>query len=109
VQTADILAEKISYIGSLIPAGELAPGFDIDALTRLITAYKSVTELVLVGHEPDLGAIISTLLSLPEGFTLPKGSAVKICVDPEAPTSNASFKWMLSGRKLITSRKKLIS
>ena len=109
VQTADILAEKISYVGSLMTVEELEPGFDLEMLKNLVTSYKSVKELVLVGHEPDLSEIISTLLTLPEGFLMMKGSGVKINVDPEDPCTTASFKWMVSGRKLITSEKKLVS
>jgi len=108
VQTADILAEKISYIGSLIPVEELAPGFDMEGLKQLVTSYKPVKELVLVGHEPDLSSLISQLLSLHEGFTLHKGAGVKLCIDPEDPCSTASFKWMINGRKLVASEKKLV-
>ena len=109
VQTADILAEKISYVGSLMTVEELEPGFDLEMLKKLVTSYKSVKELVLVGHEPDLGIIISSLISLPEGLTLQKGDALKLCVDPEDLGAAASFKWMAVGRKLITSEKKLVS
>lgn len=109
VQTADIMAENIPYIGPLITAEELAPGFEMDGLMRLLTYYKPVRELVLVGHEPDLSALISKLLSLPEGFKLRKGAGVKLCVDPADPSATASFKWMVDGRKLVTSEKKLVS
>jgi phosphohistidine phosphatase len=99
VQTADILAEKSAYIGSLMAVEELEPGFDMDALTRIILSYKPVKELVLVGHEPDLSTVISTLLSLPEGFRMEKGAAVKLSLDPDNLYSSASFKWMALGRK----------
>lgn len=109
VQTADILAEKLSYVGSLLAMKELAPGFDRDALTQVILSYRPVKELVIVGHEPDLSTVISSLLSLPEGFLLEKGAALKLSVDPDNLDSQASFKWMAVGRKLITSEKKLVS
>lgn len=109
VQTADILAEKIDYVGSLVTAKELAPGFDMEALTRIILSYKTVKELVLVGHEPDLSTVISTLLLLPEGLLLEKGAALKLSLDPDNLDSQASFKWMAVGKKLITSEKKLVS
>lgn len=109
VQTADILAEKISYVGSLMAVEDLAPGFDMEALTRIILSFKTAKELVLVGHEPDLGMVISTLLSLPEGFSMAKGAALKVSADPDNLLSSASFKWMAVGRKLITSEKKLLS
>ncbi len=109
VQTADILAEKLSYVGSLMAVEDLAPGFDMEALTRIIHSYKTAKELVLVAHEPDLSTVISTILSLPEGFLLKKGAALKLSVDPDNLNSSASFKWMSVGTKLITSEKKLLS
>jgi phosphohistidine phosphatase len=108
MQTADILAERLDYVGSLLPSEELAPGFDGDALQRLITAYKSVKELVIIGHEPDLSSIITDLLSLPEGFTMTKGAALKICIATDDSGKPAQFKWMAAGKKLITSVKKLV-
>lgn len=109
VQTADILAEKISYVGSLMAVDELSPGFDMEELSRIILSYKPVKELALVGHEPDFSAVISTLLSLPEGFRMEKGAALKLSVDTDDLDSGSSFKWLAVGKKLITSEKKLIS
>lgn len=109
VQTADILAEKLSYVGSLVAVKDLAPGFDMEALSRIVLSYKPVKELVVVGHEPDLSTIISTLLFLPDGFLLEKGAALKLSVDPDNLDSQASFKCMAVGKKLITSDKKLVS
>src|SRR6266480_2531501 len=51
VQTADILAEALSYIGSVVVTDELSPGFDPEALRRLLKTYQQVDELVIVGHE----------------------------------------------------------
>lgn len=108
VQTADILAEKISYSGSLIPVKDLSPGFDREGMQRLLAYYKTVEELVLVGHEPDLGMLVSRLLSLPEDIKLRKGSAVKLSVDPANPFSTAAFKWLVDGRIHCVSEKKLV-
>ncbi len=106
-QTADILAERIDYVGSLLPVPELAPGFDLNALQQLLTAYYPVKELVLVGHEPDLSALLKQLLPLPDGFSLAKGSALKFCVDPKEIAAGAEFKWLAVGKKLTSSIKKL--
>jgi phosphohistidine phosphatase len=100
VQTADILAETISYNGPLIATDDLAPGFDIEELRQLLKTFKDAREIVLVGHEPDLGGIVASLLSLPEGFAFKKGSAVKLKIEPEAPGQPSDFKWLASGGKL---------
>lgn len=103
VQTADILAEALSFIGPVALRNELAPGFSFGELRRLLDEYRQADEVVIVGHEPDLGAIVSTLLNLPDGCALGKGVAVKLKLgrDFQLP---ASFKWLASGKKLFESQ-----
>ncbi len=101
VQTADILAEVLSYDGPLHVADELSPGFDMTALRKLLDAFPSVQELVLVGHEPDLSGVISSLLALPGGFNLKKGVAVKLCIEPASLHVPATLKWAAEGKKLL--------
>jgi phosphohistidine phosphatase len=105
VQTADILAETLSYSGPLAVADELAPGFDIPALQRLFNMYQSVNELVLVGHEPDFSSLVVSLLNLPSGFNFKKGAAIKLKFDPARPEKLATFKWLAAGSKMIPTRK----
>lgn len=104
VQTADILAEALSYIGPVVVTDELSPGFDLAAFRRLLDRFHRVDDLVIVGHEPDFGGVVSSLLSLQGGVGLKKGAAVKLKVDPTDLQSPATFKWMAVGKKLITSR-----
>ena len=105
VQTAEILAEALSFIGPLIVADELSPGFDMPALRKLFNEYQSVNELVLVGHEPDFSSLVVSLLNLPSGFNFKKGAAIELKFDPARPEKLASFKWLAAGRKIIPTRK----
>ncbi len=105
VQTAEILAETLSFNGPLVVTDELAPGFDMPALQRLFNEFQSVNELVLVGHEPDLGSIVASLLNLPSGFNFKKGAAIKLKVNPARPEKLALFKWLATGSKMIPTRK----
>jgi phosphohistidine phosphatase len=104
VQTADILAESLAYKGLLLAVDDLSPGFDQAGLERLLDRCQEVEELVLVGHEPDLGILVARLLSLAHGFTFKKGSAIRLNIDPKNPRESATFKWLATGRKLITSK-----
>jgi phosphohistidine phosphatase len=104
VQTADILAESLSFCGPLVVRNELRPGFGIKKLEWLLGEYQSVDELVLVGHEPDLSAIIATLISLPGGFSFKKGAAVELKINAADLSAPAQFKWLAVGKKLITGR-----
>ena len=102
VQTADILAETLSYSGPFVVRDELRPGLHTQAFAKLIEDYRSVDELVLVGHEPDLSTLVSYLLSQPGGFNFKKGAAVKLKIDPSNLQSASAFKWLIVGKKLIT-------
>ena len=102
VQTADILAETLSYSGPFVVRDELRPGFDTQALAKLLDDYRSVDELVLVGHEPDLSTVVSFLSSRPGGFNFKKGAAVKLKIDASNLQGATVFKWLIVGKKLIT-------
>ena len=108
VQTADILAEALSYIGPVIATDELLPGFDLAALKRLLEKYHPVDELVIVGHEPDLSGVVSSLLSLQGGFDFKKGSAFRLTVDGKF-VKPATLKWLAVGKKLIKSQDEAVA
>ncbi len=107
VQTADILAEALSYAGPLIVRNELRAGFDIQGLRKVLAEYQGMEELVLVGQEPDLSVIAASLLAMPEKFNFEKGTAICLKINPGDPRAAAVFKWLAAGSKLITSRKVL--
>jgi phosphohistidine phosphatase len=109
VQTADILAETLTYIGQLVIVDALSPGFALPSLRELCDTFHSANELVLVGHEPDLSSMVGSLLNLPSGFDFKKGAAVKVKIDPARPKKPAVFKWLASGRKLMAKRKEAFS
>ena len=109
IQTADILAESLSYCGPLVVRNELKPGFGMQELARLLDEYHSAGELVLVGHEPDLSTIIAFLLQLPGLFSLKKGAAVKVKINPAELPLSTEFKWLALGKKLPTGREEAFS
>jgi phosphohistidine phosphatase len=101
VQTAEILAETLAFFGPLLVRNELRPGFDMEKLQNLLNEFQSADEVVFVGHEPDLSGLITALLSLPDGFNLKKGAAVKLKSDPKNLQNTTLFKWLAIGNKLI--------
>ena len=102
IQTADILAEALAFNGPLMVREEMRPGFDMEGLFKILEDYRTVDELVLVGHEPDMSAVISRLLSLDSGFNFKKGAAVRLKIDPANLSSPAAFRWLAAGKKLLT-------
>lgn len=109
VQTADILAETLSCCSPLVLRNELQPGFGMQELARLLGEYHSAGELVLVGHEPDLSTIIAFLMQISGWFSLKKGAAVKLKIDPANLPLSTEFKWLAYGNKLITCREAAFS
>ena len=105
VQTADILAESLTYNGPLVAESTLEPGFALAGLKQLLKKNQLCRELVIVGHEPDLSGVIAALLGLPDGFSFRKGSAIRLTIEAADLRQKAVFKWLAVGGKLITSGK----
>ena len=103
VQSADILAEVLSYNVPVIVTDQLSPGFDLGRLQRLLAEFHQADELAIVGHEPDLSTVVSSLLSLKGEFDFKKGSAFKLTLDAKF-AKPATVKWLAAGKKLNTSQ-----
>ncbi|HSN97514.1 MAG TPA: phosphohistidine phosphatase SixA [Candidatus Nanopelagicales bacterium] len=62
VQTAEILAEAAGLSADVSVAPELSPGRDPVELMRLLSHHRGPEPLALVGHEPLLSSLVSSLL-----------------------------------------------
>lgn len=62
VETAEIVAEGYDLDDEIEVTPALAPGAAPDAVLAVLGSVGRPAGIVLVGHEPDLGAIASTLL-----------------------------------------------
>jgi phosphohistidine phosphatase len=102
VQTAEILAETLAFNGPLMVDELLAPGFDKEALRKLIARHPGVKSLVCVGHEPDLSELGCSLLDMPEAFTLKKGGVLALEWDPDRPDVPGRFRWLQAKGKFYT-------
>jgi phosphohistidine phosphatase len=107
VQTAEILAEALEFLGPVLVTDELAPGFDAAALRKLLADYPSVDELVIVGHEPDLSTLAASLLASPAALGFKKGAAMKLKLAGPDFRGPAEFKWLAVGNKLVYSLEEL--
>ena len=108
VQTAEIMAEKACRKNVVVASGLLLPGADILDLIAYIKTCKDAKRVLLVGHEPQLGSVIASLLGRTEGsISLKKGACVALIVDPVTDGKPASFLWyLIPGKKRTTSIKK---
>ncbi|HEX9205048.1 MAG TPA: histidine phosphatase family protein [Candidatus Deferrimicrobiaceae bacterium] len=102
VQTAEILAEAVRYDGTVIVAPQLAPGFDLGGLNAVLDGCPGGMEVALVGHEPDMGRVLTQLLSLPASYGMRKGAIAALDVPEAGNRLRARFAWLLEGEKRIT-------
>jgi phosphohistidine phosphatase len=90
VQTAEILAGVLAFSGPLLVEPQLAPGFGRRQLARLLKEHAEAGEMVVVGHEPDLSLLVTSLLGIKAHFNLKKGDVVALDLDADG---KASLRW----------------
>jgi phosphohistidine phosphatase len=82
----------------------LAPGCDLQALTSLLALYPQSRELMIVGHEPDLGDIIGALIGVGLPATIQLKKAACCCIKLETGAGGLGGKgtliWHLPPRVL---------
>ena len=107
VQTAEIAAEKACRKNVVVASELLLPGADIDELVTYLKGCDA-KRVILVGHEPQLGSLVATLLGREDGaISLKKGSCVALELDPCKDDKAADFLWYLvPGKKRVTALKK---
>jgi len=104
LQTAEILSEALDFQGQVVVSPELAPGFDVAGLRRILASFKGSRGLALVGHEPDTSEVTGELLKLGQPFSLKKGMIVCLKMDSRKQKGKASLKWILfEGKKIESS------
>lgn len=108
VQTAEIAAERACRKNVVVASALLLPGADISKLLAHLKGCKDAKRVMLIGHEPQLGSLVATLLDREDGtISLKKGACVALEFDPDKVDKPAGFLWYLApGRKRITSFKK---
>lgn len=86
VQTAQILSFAVKHEGSLKVHRSLLPDMPVGALDPLLAEHAE-QNIVLVGHQPSMGAMASHLLGLQSQFPKPvqPGTVIGLEKDAEAP------------------------
>jgi len=105
VQTAEIVARKACRRNVVVTSELLLPGGDIAELVTYLREGTDSKRVLLVGHEPQLGSLVATLLGREgQAISLKKGACVALELDPKKDEKPAAFLWYLApGSKCITS------
>src|SRR5690606_29475003 len=108
LETAELVAKVHGTSERLEEVEELAQGLGPEALLRRLRGEHAEREaLLLVGHEPDLGELVSRLSTgANDGLSiaLKKGGLVKLTVESLAPSARATLDWVLTPRQLTMMR-----
>jgi len=97
VQTAEILSETLRFSGDVRISTALADGPDLAALGSLLKANYEARELVIIGHEPCLGELISELLQISTPCNLAKGSVVSMKISLNKSRLTAELTGVVTG------------
>jgi len=98
-QTADIVAREFKARDRLALSVHLEPGGDPARVLREVeSASKSAPSILLVGHEPALSALISTLLAGHDAasVTLKKGGLCSLSLSFTPGSIHATLEWLLT-------------
>jgi phosphohistidine phosphatase len=102
-ETAEIVAKELGLERVLEFSPQLAVGGDSAALIAGIAERgKELSDVLLVGHEPQLSRLISHLLSGNSGLpiTMKKGGLCKLDVPRLRYARGASLEWLLTPSQL---------
>jgi phosphohistidine phosphatase len=97
-QTADLVAAHHPGRPAVRATETLAPGFSRRRLLEEILALAEEGPLAAIGHQPDIGALISFLISGSIGVSVvvPPGSAAKITFAGTPDRPDGRLDWLLS-------------
>lgn len=108
LETAEIVTRAHGTSRSLVEVDELGQGRGPEGALRAIRRDHAEHEsLLVVGHEPDLGELVSRLATgANDGLriTLKKGGLVKLVLPSLAPRARATIEWVLTPRHMMRMR-----
>jgi phosphohistidine phosphatase len=103
-ETAEIVAKELGLSAKLRETKNLAPGADPEALLgELRASAPAAVGLMVVGHEPDLGMLVSRLLTGDPSLVdapMKKAGVARIEVDALPPGRRGTLRWVLGPGQL---------
>ena len=101
-QTAKVLAKIMKYKNDIAYSDSLVPVGNTDTLIGEINEKYTVDELVLIGHEPSLSALVGTLTGAgPEiAINLKNGGVCCLSADDLHVERKAVLEWLLTPKIL---------
>ncbi len=98
-ETAKIVADTLGVADRLYEEERIAPGFRLGDLQQIVERNPDAQQLMVVGHQPDLGIIAGQLIGAP-ALDLKKGGLVRIDTDRIEPERGVLV-WLLAPGLLV--------
>jgi phosphohistidine phosphatase len=97
-QTADLLAEGLAGTPPVHELPALAPGRTPAPLLRILARAGQPRRIALVGHEPELGAVLAWLLGCERPIPLKKGGMSRVDLAGSRVKGGGQLVWFLPPR-----------
>ena len=95
-ETAEIIAQTLK-IPLLEECDDLMPDGNRESLYRKLARIESISNVVLVGHEPYLTTMIAEIIGAPDArLVLKKGGLAKLRITSFAPRVRGELRWLLT-------------
>jgi phosphohistidine phosphatase len=102
-QTAEVVKKELKYRKEIQLTEHLSPGGSARQLVKLMQDLPGpLQDVLLVGHEPDLGQLASLLLTGGDALDIrfKKGGVARLSVDTLRAGRCATLEWLLTSRQL---------
>ncbi len=101
-QTAELLAEELGLEDQVHIEETLSPGSAFPDLLGRVRECEHLSGIILVGHQPDLGQLLTWLLTGQgtDGIDFKKGGIAHVQVEEFGPPANCRLEWLLTPRML---------
>jgi phosphohistidine phosphatase len=102
LQTAEVVSREIKAKPEIEICPALSPGLQTDELFRFLATFPKANRVLLVGHEPDLGNLVLTLIGggHPDSYPMRKGAVCRVDIDSMPPGGPGRLIWAVSPRIL---------
>ena len=103
IETAEILAAAVGLAKKDIrQTANLAPGAAAESLFTEIKGHAGAVAVALIGHQPDLGGLISRIIQGDGALSiqLKKGGVCCVNVTETVPSLRGDMMWMLTPKQL---------
>jgi len=97
LETAQIAVRELDPQPPLVQTSALVPEGRLESVWKELRSHSPVSEILLVGHEPQLSQLVAYLLAAPAlRFDMKKGALARISMDRLGPQPSGELKWAIA-------------